>query len=790
MKKILFLAALLITVMQAWAAPVDEASARTTAQRFLLSQVDQGRLSARAVHKVELGLAMPGSKQAATPAFYVFNAHGSFVIVSGDDRARPVLACGDGEVTDLQRLPANMRFWLSFYQRQLQYLQEHPDLDAASISRRSPSRAASVNPLVTAQWSQNAPYWNECPVYGTDTCYTGCAATALAMVFHYWKYPKQQTPAVPAYTTDQYGAELAELPPTVFDWNNMLDRYVAGNFTPDQAAAVAHLMRYIGQAEMMDYTISGSGALIDDIMRAVLLFEYDENAQVYYMTDALGLPNYSDAQWTAMIQNELAQGRPIVYCAYDNYDGGGHAFNVDGYDATDDTYHVNWGWGGRGNGFFALNAFSYGDYTFGTSQQMVVGIQPPADYQTPRLQAYPNQVELQCYIHQSATAVVALKGTNLTGDVTLALNDADGVFAIDAVTVPRDIAEQGTDITVTYSPTAVGSNSATLVCTSPGTDPVTVTLQGNAPLEVYDPVMLPADDARVTLTSFRADWTDPTPDGNVASYTLEVKPKPAYSLLVEADFSNLPQMAPTNQASHASDYLPEGWTFNGSEFNLEGGCVSIRNRGTITTSVLDLKGYDKMTIEITARAYGYYGTGSELEVTTSQGTQELVFMYAYETQTLVVDCAEAEQVIFKAGYYPMIRDIKIYAGDATQGSTTEADGTDYRLIENITSGKSYTVSDLTAGGSFLYRVKAVYVNGAESAWSNVEMVTLHEAAHGSQPGDVNHDGHVNVTDVVVLISYLTSGQGEICDLCADLNGDDKINITDVTRLITILLNNN
>jgi hypothetical protein len=158
-------------------------------------------------------------------------------------------------------------------------------------------------------------------------------------------------------------------------------------------------------------------------------------------------------------------------------------------------------------------------------------------------------------------------------------------------------------------------------------------------------------------------------------------------------------------------------------------------------------------------------------------------MYAYETQTLVVDCAEAEQVIFKAGYYPMIRDIKIYAGDATQGSTTEADGTDYRLIENITSGKSYTVSDLTAGGSFLYRVKAVYVNGAESAWSNVEMVTLHEAAHGSQPGDVNHDGHVNVTDVVVLISYLTSGQGEICDLCADLNGDDKINITDVVMLI-------
>lgn len=374
----------------------------------------------------------------------------------------------------------------------------------------------------------------------------------------------------------------------------------------------------------------------------------------------------------------------------------------------------------------------------------------------------------------------------------MTLNDPDGVFAIAATTVAREQAEAGCDITVTYSPRAVGTHTATIVFTSEDTDPVTVTLNGTAPLEIYPPMMQPANEARVTLTSFIAQWTDETPSYNVASYTLEVQPKPAYSLLAEADFSTLPQMSPTNQASHAADYLPEGWTFSGSEFNLEGGCVSMRRNSMITTDVLDLKGYDKMTIEITAKAYGFFGDGSELYVTTSRGTQELVFMYSYETKTIVVDCDENEQIVFKAGYYPMIRNIKIYAGDATQGATLRASETGdatYRLITGITSGKSYTVKDLTPGGTFLYQVKALYIDGTESEWSNVEMVTLTEGGHAFSPGDVNHDDKLSITDVTQLINYLLSGS-DACEICADVNGDNAITITDVTALINILLTTN
>jgi len=784
MKKILFFTIMLVGAAQLWAAGISETAALDKARAFLKAESATGKHLPSVNSSRNLRLAWTCVTSNHENAYYVFNADAAFVIVAGDDRCREILAYGDYPL-DRNSIPANMEYWLSCYNRQMSFLLSHPDLTLPPMTAGS---GQSVNPMITANWSQNTPYWNECPAFGSDTCYTGCPATSLAMVFHYWKYPQHQTPEVPSYVIPTYGVTLPSLPPTVFDWSNMIDNYAGGNYTPQQAAAVAHLMRYIGQVEEMDYTISGSGAYLKDILRAVKFFEYDQNATMVFKSDELGYANYSDSQWATMIQNELSAGRPIVYCAYDNATGSGHAFNVDGYNAADDTYHVNWGWNGRGNGFFALNAFSYQDYTFGTAQQMVIGIQPPAGYQNPRLQAYPNALDLRAYINQTATAAFNLKGTNLTADVTLAINDANGVFSVDAASLSAVEANAGRDIVVTFAPTAVGDYSATLTIDSEDTDPVIVTLKGSCPLEVYDPVMQPVNPSGVTLTSFRADWEDATPAGNVASYTLEVQGKPAYSLVAEADFSTLPQMAPANQAASAADYLPEGWTFNGSEFNLEGGCVSIRRNGTITTSELNLKGYDKMTVEVTARAYGFYGDGSELKVTTSAGTQEMVFMYAYETRAIVVDCAEAEQIVFKAGYYPMIQNIKIYAGDATQGSSDQGGNADYRLIENITRGKSYTVSDLTAGGSFLYRVKALYVDGSESQWSNTEMVTLADGGHAFLPGDVNHDGVVGIADVTELIDCILSGDSTaICTICADVDDASGIGISDVTQLIDMIL---
>ena len=55
------------------------------------------------------------------------------------------------------------------------------------------------------------------------------------------------------------------------------------------------------------------------------------------------------------------------------------------------------------------------------------------------------------------------------------------------------------------------------------------------------------------------------------------------------------------------------------------------------------------------------------------------------------------------------------------------------------------------------------------------------------PGDVNDDGHVNISDVTALIDYLLNNANAINVDAADMNGDGSVNISDVTGLIDYLL---
>ncbi len=163
---------------------------------------------------------------------------------------------------------------------------------------------------------------------------------------------------------------------------------------------------------------------------------------------------------------------------------------------------------------------------------------------------------------------------------------------------------------------------------------------------------------------------------------------------------------------------------------------------------------------------------------------------------VVLNCADADQVTFtpKSGN-PGFLNMQIYAGEvpAPQMRATEDGDATWRTITGITD-KFYTVTGLTAEGTFLYKVKAFYNDGTESDWSNIEEVTLKDNGplpHGHEVGDVNHDDKISIKDVTDLINYLLSGdESVICTVCANVNGDDKVSIADVTALIDKLLSNN
>ena len=783
---------LLLAMMPAMAADVDVVQARATATQFLQDYAPMVKRGAPvSLADVKLLHAEANPSNADKAVYYIFNSNQGFVIVAGDDRARQILAWGDRPL-DFARMPENMKYWLSTYKCQMVFLQERPDLEVEAPRLTDRSNSITVPPMLTALWDQAEPYWNHCPMVNGEYCLTGCPATSLSMVFYHWKYPVEPTPSVPAFN---YVVSLPALPSITFDWDNMLDEYVEGNYNEAQADAVAWLMRYIGQEEHMDYSVDGSGAKGSDILRAIKFFGYDEEADLLMKSMADNFGNemqqfYTDDEWAAILQNEMFEGRPVVYCAFDYNDQrgwSGHAFNVDGYTAATDTYHVNWGWSGIGNGDFALNAFGYRDYTFNIEQQMIVGIHPPIT--TPTIIVAPRQIDMEAFVDQSSTASFIVNGKFLTDDVTMTLQDADGVFSLDATSVALNDLDSGKVVTVTYSPLASGSHTATITLSSPEAEDVTLVLNGTATLDVYTPVMLPADNAHIGQTAFLAEWTDETLGKYVESYTLEVNTRPGFTLIDELDWSDIVENS-SNYANYSEELLPEDWTFTGNGLWCEQAGISINNKSSLTSPMYDLSGYEKVTVVVRAKS-SMNQSSSKFIVSTGVDQQEFSAPGGspFTDYVAVLDCSEADQVtVAGKSNFPVFQSIMVYAGDNDQlqmRGVAEEGGADYRLITGITD-KNYTVNGLVAGGSFYYRVKAYYIDGTVSPWSKSRYVVLSDSGTDYQTGDVNNDGKLNIQDVTDLINYLLS-EGEINPTSADVNGDTRISIDDVTALINLLL---
>ena len=796
MKKILLLAALVVASLQLTAANVDLATAQQSAQRFLMSQTAKGRFMTSAptikwTHEVK-------TSTATQAAYYIVNTDCGYVIVAGDDRAREILAYGEGQLDNLNDLPEAMQLFLNMYKKQMEYLQAHPGLKVQKGIYRG---GISVGPLLTTAWNQGKPYNMKTPKKGTGQdpyCKVGCSAVALAQVMRYWEYPTT-SPALDGYTCPTSGYVIEPLPEYTFDWEHMRDSYPSSSSGIDQIPdtdidAISWFMRYVGQAETMDYGLDRSGAEREEIMQALRIFGYRDAhviEKIDFQTDEV---NYTDEEWGELIQSELIAGRPLIYCAFDMSSDstgiGGHAFNVDGYDADNDMYHVNFGMSAEKNTYYALNGFTLdnGMTVYDFYPILFADVQDPSLTTDPRIYTSTDVLNVECYAGETTTATFNVTGSHLTGDITLALSDADGAFSIDVNTIAHANVMNET-VTVTYAPEAVGTHTATITLSSQDAPDVTVTLNGTAtaaPLVVYDPVMLPADESKITATSFRADWTDQTVAQNVVSYTLEVNEKPVYNYLASGDWSNTIEVF-QNQAStwETSGLIPEGWSFTGSNLWAEDHFISLQN-ASITTP--EFTGCDKVTVVLTAK--GLYGV-APASVATSKGTgtayRSINLSRDFAQYVIVLDCEQTDYVTFSAysGYVGLL-DLTVYAGEVSAPEMREVVETGdaaHKVITGITD-KFYTVTGLNENSTYTYKVKALYTDGTESAWSNTEEVTLVGGA--VMPGDVNDDGNVTIGDVTDLIDYMLTGL-EINHANADLNGDNDITIADVTALVDMLL---
>ena len=301
--------------------------------------------------------------------FYVFNLKPKgFIIVSAQKNTIPIIAYGFEYDINLEDLPPQLSSILDDYRDNIYYSVSNnivndmvEDLWYSYLNNSVLNRNhRSVNPLITANWNQGGQWNNECP----GNALVGCVAVAMGQVMYYWKHPVQGS-GYSQYYDQNYGPIAVNFEDYIYDFDNMLD---------NQATLDSQLLLYhAGVSVNMDYSESGSGASVcweSPSSEAAL-------EQNFNFIDNIGCEsklNYNDEEWAMILKDQLDNGWPIIYRGYQENDGPGHAWNIDGYD--NDYYHCNWGWGGSSNGYFYFNNLNGSGFSFIESQAALINIFP------------------------------------------------------------------------------------------------------------------------------------------------------------------------------------------------------------------------------------------------------------------------------------------------------------------------------------------------------------------------------------------------------------------------------
>ncbi|GEM_PF-588116 len=184
--------------------------------------------------------------------------------------------------------------------------------------------------LVPTTWGQDYPYNNNCPPCpsNTNTSYNGrapagCVPIAIAQILAYHR---------------------VTLPGITPNWNEILTTpSISPTASGHIIANVGYFLRHIGnELYQMDTSQSGYGCSGTGFYLELLSnFFYLKLNMISDKLDDFDLPN---------IKNSLRANRPVIMKGFSPTIGH-HAWVTDGF-RSDNYLHMNWGWGGRGNGYF------------------------------------------------------------------------------------------------------------------------------------------------------------------------------------------------------------------------------------------------------------------------------------------------------------------------------------------------------------------------------------------------------------------------------------------------------
>lgn len=349
---------------------VEEQDARAIAEGFLATS------GLRAVADKPLSLLFDETKlrqktdQSGQPAYYVYSLDGGgFVIVSATKLARPVL--GFSLQNDFSKENKNMLSFLSSISGDIQYARARltegdPNEDDPYIGEGEevPSMGKVVVPMMLkTRWNQDQYTGGMLP----GGFAIGCLALATGQIMKYWEYPSE---AVGYYSYTDANLGFIE-----HDYNYRIDWDAMPLINDQPNEMVARFFYGLAMSMNMEFGPE-SGAVMPDAATA-LVRHYGYSKDIY----VLQRNNAATAEWLPNVKGEIDKGRPVLYGGQG--EDGGHAFVLDGY-TDQDYFHVNWGWGGTSDGWFAIDALNPdalgtggGSGGFNKYQHMMMNFQPP-----------------------------------------------------------------------------------------------------------------------------------------------------------------------------------------------------------------------------------------------------------------------------------------------------------------------------------------------------------------------------------------------------------------------------
>lgn len=384
--RIATLAGALLLALEAGAAPVSADRALEIA-RIVLS--DEPVITRAADERVQILWNGEDDTQ-TTPALYIATrAGGGFVIIAGDDNARPLLAYSETGQFRVDGMPDNVRWWIETMKAHVRAQHEQTAEIGQLWAEWTPTRSELNTNLVTDRVERLTPTWDQgnsdlmtfgewvfnaaCPLVGLTRAPAGCIPVALGEILTWQSgvygedMPVKAHGAIGGYNVSYgYYRLNAYEPDTVYDWEGLrklTDLNAIYRASSPIRQNLAHLLADIGATVQVQYSPRyGTGGSTWNIIGPMANhFDYSRTA---HMETAA---NYTPHRWTDMLMREIDK-HPLYYDGK-RESGAGHAFVFDGYGVLDGetVFHVNFGWGGLCNGYYyhdALSATWVNDYSY------------------------------------------------------------------------------------------------------------------------------------------------------------------------------------------------------------------------------------------------------------------------------------------------------------------------------------------------------------------------------------------------------------------------------------------